>query len=150
MSTEQLYGPPKVGVDILSYCSKCKMDLAHVIVSMVDTKPIKVICKTCRGTHNYKKGAPGTPLLRSSRPSKPRKAAEKTYVKVADMWEQKLADKKAAPMRPYSIQESFAVGDVIQHPNFGVGLVEQVRLNGKMTVLFREAEKILVHGMMKS
>lgn len=125
------------------------MDLAHVIVSMLDGRPAKVICKTCRGQHNYKRSAGDlTGLSRAaSRPSTARKPTERTFVRVSEMWEKKMAEKKAAPMRQYNVQQSFAVGDVIQHPNFGVGLVEEVKRNGKITVLFRDDEKVLVHGL---
>lgn len=151
VNVNQLYGPPKVGGDCLAWCSKCKMELAHVIMSMVSNKPAKVICKTCRGQHNYKRqsGSEGQ-LLRSARTPSAKKPSERsTFVKVSQVWEAKLAEKRSAPMRPYQVQQSFQVGEVIQHPNFGVGIVEEVKANGKMTVLFREAEKVLVHGLAK-
>ncbi|MFW5887898.1 MAG: hypothetical protein ACOCUH_03765, partial [Bacteriovoracia bacterium] len=43
------------GKDVLSYCNKCKLALAHIIISMKDDKNIhKVQCKTCNSTHAYK------------------------------------------------------------------------------------------------
>lgn len=150
MNANQLYGPPKTGGDCLAWCSKCKMELAHVIMSMVGPRPAKVICKTCRAQHNFKL-APGsaTPLLRSARTGT-RKTSEKAItIKVSELWEKKMAERKSDAMKPYNVQHTFIVGDVIQHPNFGVGLVEDVKSNGKMTVLFREDEKTLVHGLVK-
>lgn len=148
-SIKELYGPPKVGGDTLSFCSRCKMELAHVIVSMIDTRPAKVQCKTCKGQHNFKRGA--TTASRSSPasriPGMAKKPVEKATVRVAEVWEKKMSEKKLAPMVPYNVKAKFAVGDVIQHPNFGVGIVEEVKTNGKMAVLFREEEKILVHGL---
>ena len=147
MSELPLYGPPRVGGDILSHCTRCKMELAHVVVSMLNGRPARVICKTCKSTHNYKRGTQ-TDLIRStSRPSKPRKSPQKTYMKVSEMWEQKMAAAKNAQVKPYSVKQVFTAGDVINHPNFGVGLVEEVKSNGKITVLFRNDEKVLVHGM---
>ena len=44
-----------VGKEVLSHCSKCKLILAHIIVTMKDTKtPDKVQCKTCKATHAFK------------------------------------------------------------------------------------------------
>lgn len=138
----ELYGPPKVGVDTLSYCGKCKMELAHVIVSMMGTKPAKVICKTCKSQHNYKGGAP----VSRSRSSTPKTRVPKTTVRAAEYWEQKMAASKAQP-RNYSVKETFKAGDVINHAQFGAGIVEEVRMGGKILVLFRVGDKVLVHGM---
>lgn len=135
----ELYGPPKVGADCLSYCGKCKMELAHVIVSMVGSKPAKVTCKTCKSQHNYK----GQPIARAS---SPRKKVERVTVRAADYWEKKIAETKA-PTKPYAVKDTFKAGDVIQHTLFGVGIVEEVKLNGKIVVLFRTGDKVLVHGI---
>ena len=46
------------GKDVLAYCNKCKLKLAHIIVVMNDpTTPGKVTCKTCRSTHAFKESA---------------------------------------------------------------------------------------------
>lgn len=140
-SVTALYGPPRVGGDTLSFCTKCRMELAHVIVSMLDGKPAKVQCKTCKGTHRYKTSGNATPVRRSGT------SAPKTVVRVAEIWEQKMSQKHKEDLIPYKANQRFAVGQVVQHPNFGVGIVEEVRSPTKMMVLFREGEKILVHGI---
>lgn len=138
----ELYGPPKVGADALSYCGKCKMELAHVIVSMVGNRPAKVVCKTCKSQHNYKGALSAT--RKSSGPAKPR--VQKTTVRAAEYWEQKMAQSKAST-KPYNVKETFKVGDIVNHAQFGMGIVEEVRMGGKITVLFRTGDKILVHGL---
>jgi hypothetical protein len=80
---------------------------------------------------------------KSSTSSTPR--ATRTYVKNSEYWEQKIAEKKQVPQRPYKIQEQFKLGDVIQHSKFGVGIVEEVKNNGKIVVLFRDEERTLIH-----
>lgn len=142
-TTMELYGPPKVGGDTLSYCGKCKIELAHVIVSMVGTRPAKVICKTCKGQHNYK-GAIAANRKSASAAAKPK--VPRTLVRAAEYWEQRMAATKN-PTRPYSPKETFKVGEVVNHSHFGVGLVEEVKMGGKITVLFRTGDKVLVHGM---
>lgn len=141
-ATPNLYGPPRVGGDALSYCTKCRMDLAHVIVSMVDGKPSKVECKTCRSTHRFK--ATGGPI---GGPPRTRNTAPKTVIRAAELWEQKLAKKTEADAAPYQTTRRFNTGDVVKHPNFGMGIVEEIRSPTKIAVLFRDGEKILVHGM---
>jgi hypothetical protein len=142
-SVTQLYGPAKVGGDTLSFCTKCRMELAHVIVSMVDGKPSKVQCKTCKGFHKYKTSGNSTPVKRTGT----RTAAPKQVIRVAEVWEQKMSQKSKADVTSYATNRKFAVGEVVQHPNFGLGIVEEVRTATKMAVLFREGEKILVHGL---
>jgi hypothetical protein len=142
-----LYGTPKVGGDALSYCTKCKMELAHVIVSMLDSQPAKVICKTCKSEHKFRK-APGARASKSSstRLSKPSTATQ--VVRAAEYWEQKMREAKKVG-RPYAISDTFQVGDVVEHSKFGPGIVETVVSPGKVTVFFRDGEKTLVHGMQK-
>ena len=58
-----------------------------------------------------------------------------------------MASKKQAPLKPYKTQELFHLGDVISHSKFGVGIVEEVKNNGKIVVLFRDEERTLIHGL---
>ena len=39
--------------------------------------------------------------------------------------------------------ESFAVGDVVEHPKFGSGVVQEVFPPDKMQILFRDGAKML-------
>jgi len=147
MTEKQLYDTPKTGGDTLAWCTKCKMDLAHVIVSMIGPCPAKVICKTCKSQHNFRSSQgdlalPGMPRKKT----KPRNTVPKATVRAADYFDQKLSQKSAAPMLPYTPKEVFQQGDVIKHTQFGVGIVEEVRKGGKMVVLFREGDKLLVFG----
>ncbi len=148
---DPLYDPARVGGDVLSWCTKCKMDLAHVVIAMVGPRPAKVICKTCKSTHNFKP-AQGDPMFArlTSASKKPRAAAApKTYMRAADYWEKKMGEKKAAPMLPYDVKQKFGVGDVIRHNQFGVGIVEEVKNGGKIVVIFREGERTLVHELVR-
>lgn len=141
-----LYGPVKVGGDILAFCGKCKRDLAHVIVATLAGKPVKVICKTCKSEHKYRLSGDSQPKSASSGGGK-RERAPRTLVKNSEYWEQKIAAKKQTPLKTYRTQELFQLGDVISHSKFGVGIVEEVKNNGKILVLFRDEERILIHGL---
>jgi hypothetical protein len=139
-----LYGTPKVGGDILSFCSRCKMELAHVIVSMVDGNPAKVICKTCKSEHKHRKNA-GVKTPRASK-GVARPATKTQVIRAAEYWEKKVREAKRVP-RPYNVQETYAAGDVVEHSKFGPGYVDEVKGNGKIQVFFRDGEKLLIHGM---
>ena len=60
-------------------------------------------------------------------------------------WEALLAQKDLSRARRYSTKERFETDDVLDHPVFGIGLVQEV--NGdKMKVAFKADTKLLVHG----
>ena len=39
-----------------AWCTKCKMELGHTIIAMVDNMPKRVQCNTCGGKHNFRTG----------------------------------------------------------------------------------------------
>jgi hypothetical protein len=129
----------RVGGDIDAMCTRCKMSLGHTILAMVGTKPVRVRCNTCQGEHNYR-GAEGTPAKKRWEP-----AAEKTRKPAVTSWEALLAQKDISRARKYSAKEKFAVDEVVAHPTFGIGLVQEVR-GDKIQVAFKADVKTLVHG----
>lgn len=143
LSTTELYGPPKVGRDALAYCTRCKIDLAHVIVSMLGGRPAKVICKTCKSQHNYKLGGPGRASAAGITARSTKK--ETIEVRASEYWEQQMKASKGE-LKPYAFTTTFKKGDIVQHSIFGDGIVEEVRTDGKILVLFRVGDKVLVHG----
>jgi recombinational DNA repair protein (RecF pathway) len=44
----------RLGDDIDDYCVRCKRVTNHSIVSMVNTEPAKVRCRTCYSEHDYR------------------------------------------------------------------------------------------------
>lgn len=132
-----------VGADIESLCSKCG-DVWHVVVAKVGEDIVRVICKECGGQHRYRNpkapaGAKRTTAApRSTRPVRPMKIVERfpTPSVAADL------DK---PPRTYAASERYAIGERVEHPTFGQGVVEVLEV-GKMTVFFGAGRKVLVCG----
>jgi hypothetical protein len=136
-----------VGKEILSHCNKCKLTLAHIIVTMKSlTVADKVMCKTCKGTHAFKD---------PSSASKPKSAVAKVLAKksltpkksnrpIEEVWSETM-NKINKPTKEYSIKGIFEVGDIVAHPNFGPGVVEKVIDSSKIEVLFRDDYRILIH-----
>ena len=50
------------------------------------------------------------------------------------------------PVRAYAVSETFERGDRIEHKTLGLGVVQGIAGNGKITVLFGERKSVLVHG----
>src|SRR5258705_8587333 len=44
----------RLGDIIDDYCVKCKQIMNHAIVSMLNTAPAKVRCRTCHSDHDYR------------------------------------------------------------------------------------------------
>ena len=129
-----------VGADIESLCSKCG-DVWHVVVAKVGEEVVKVQCKQCGGYHRHRSvnGAPARkaePRPRVVRAPRPPVERFETPQVAADL---------TKPTRTYSPREKFAVGDRVEHPTFGQGVVEATPEPGKMTVFFAVGRKVLVH-----
>jgi hypothetical protein len=130
----------RVGGDIDAMCTRCKMMLGHTILAMVGTRPARVRCNTCQGEHVYRASAASTAKKRWQPASE-----RERKVPVVTTWEALLADKDLNSARKYSTKEKFATDEVLSHPTFGIGLVQEVR-GDKMKVAFKADVKTLVHG----
>lgn len=136
-----------VGKEVLSHCSKCKLILAHIIVTMKSaTVADKVQCKTCKSTHAFKD--PGATKRKTSvdRVIKTARAksAGRDSQSIAELWTRAMGNMKGGPIE-YSTKGTFQMGDVIDHPTFGHGIVEKLIDNNKIEVLFRDDYRTLMH-----
>lgn len=134
---EPLYEPPKVGGDILAFCTRCKQELAHVVVSILDGRPAKVICKTCHGQHLFRRESVRKPVRASAA------RGARVTVKVADFWKQRIESAKGAT-KNYQTTEQYKKDELVNHSKFGLGIVEETLFN-KIRVLFSDSERVLVH-----
>ena len=69
-----------------------------------------------------------TPSTAAASPAAASRAAAKAQKAAEDMeqnW-QRTMNMTVASARPYAMNESFAVGDVVEHPKFGSGVVQEV------------------------
>jgi hypothetical protein len=62
-------------------------------------------------------------------------------------WENAVRDKDLSNPTPYTPKGTFAIGEIIQHKKFGVGVVMGVKEGGKIIVVFETATRILAHGL---
>ncbi len=134
----------KLGSDIDSWCSKCKMMLAHTIEAMVDGKPARVLCNTCKSSHNYRPKPPGV----VSRPARQRddgEPATHTRRPGTSRYQSLLKTKTESVVKAYSPTTKFELGDVLEHPTFGRGVAITVKEGSKIEVLFESGSKTLVH-----
>ena len=132
-----------VGKDVLSYCTKCKLNLGHTIVAMKDIKHIaKVKCNTCNTIHAYKE--PSTSSKQNKTRTRKTESSPSKIISVSDLWMEKISNTKKKST-PYTIETKFHVGDIIDHVKFGPGIVEKV-VDDRIEVVFRHEIKTLVHN----
>ena len=122
-----------VGEDLDAWCNKCKLELAHVVVAKKSGYPVRVECKTCKNTHAYRTGPPGTK----------RGAIKRTPVK--SDFDLAMDGRDLSDAQEYGIDKVFDKGDIIDHKTLGIGLVTGTIGLGKIDVLFTEGVKRMVH-----
>ena len=126
----------KTGDTIDSWCGNCKLMLAHTIEALVGDKPARVHCNTCNAQHSYKANKPGESRSATKTPRKPR----------ASKYEITLAGKDKSQAKRYSPKETYATGDLLDHPTFGYGVTSAVKDATKIEVIFEGGVKLLAHG----
>ncbi|MBL8681446.1 MAG: hypothetical protein JNK05_19925 [Myxococcales bacterium] len=140
----------RAGQEIDSYCTKCKLDLTHKIVAVVNNKPAKVECRTCYGVHNYrapKSGAAAVASASTTSTRAPRSTSSRATSARSVEPEPPLAPPDHARIVLYSTTEKFSVGTWLSHKTFGVGVVLRDVATTKIEVRFDSGTKVLVHGL---
>jgi hypothetical protein len=123
------------GDPIESRCTKCRKNTNHIIVAMTDEGPAKVQCNTCGGQHKYRP------------PTAPKKAAVRRTVdpKIAEQkeWQSLRPGMDSKQATDYSMTTAFKVDSLMNHPVFGLGLVQSLAGPRKVRVLFEDGKKTM-------
>ncbi len=125
---------------IVTRCTKCKLELRHVVISHNrDGIVAKIKCNTCGSEHRYypekKRLATKKKKEEAAKVAKKNREAEK----YARLLEQNL-DKKS---KTYCMSKNYCDNDVIDHKTFGKGVITKVNYK-KMDVLFETGFRLLV------
>ena len=126
-----------VSEEIEAWCTKCKLELGHTIVAIVDNLPKKVKCNTCGGQHVYRT----KPAARKTS-TKKTKAGEKKYERYFAL----LTDGNHSDAKKYSISGNFKDDEIINHSKFGTGIVTSTVKINKIEVLFKDGIKMLIQN----
>ncbi len=142
------------GGEIDAWCTRCRLDLGHRIVALVDGRPKRVVCMTCNSEHNYrepksaeKKGTAARPAAasRSSSSSSSKSSAAKAKPTGGrTQWEVRTSGQALTDFAKYSMDVTFSVDQLISHKKFGEGYVSSTS-GDKVTIVFRDGERTLVH-----
>jgi hypothetical protein len=142
-----------VGADIESLCTKCG-DVWHVVVAKVGERIAKVQCKQCSALHRYKPplkpgaAAAVAPPAKAAKVPKVAKApgASRSRKAHAEPPAPSIAADLGRPVRRYGASEIFTAGDRIQHPSFGLGVVQGSPGPGKINVAFPDGPRVLAQA----
>jgi len=127
---------------VASYCTKCKLELGHTVMVLDGEKVKRVKCRTCGSEHNHKEKAKKATAVKKTRGPAAKKAASTKSPEVR--WEAANEKAKGTDV-PYSLNRSFSASDIVIHEKFGKGFIQMI-VPRKITVLFRDKERILVCG----
>jgi hypothetical protein len=121
---------------------------------MVAGTPKRVLCLTCNKQHNFRKAksegagtaaSAGNGKASSSKSAKKSPSAAKSPSPARE-WQTTVADRDSKEFVPYSIHTTFETGQLVSHPKFGSGLVKETLAAQKLSVLFKDGPRTLVHG----
>ena len=129
-----------VAQNVVTMCTKCKMELDHVVVAQNKAGFVEMVkCRTCGSEHKYrpdKKKTPGKTVRSTKRKTRNKKVDfTKDFEKLAE----EFKDKDPVP---YKMSGSFKKDDVIDHTTFGIGFVQRVSYQ-KMEVAFSGGPRTL-------
>ena len=134
----------KAGEEVDAWYTKCRLELLHRVVAVVAGTPKRVECKTCGSQHNFRapKAAPSARKPAARKRTSPTTSSRST---VTD-WERFVAGKPENSFMRYAPSQSFKAEQLIYHVKFGNGYVLEALPDGKINVLFRDGNRLLVHG----
>ena len=127
-----------VGGEIDSWCGKCGDTTNHHIVALVGNAPKQVLCQVCNSRHAFRTTAArrtsaegAAANVAESRPRQDPEAAKKA----AQLRELAVEVNAAAEIKSFDPKQRYKVGDIIAHPEYGRGKIENV-LRSSLLVRF--------------
>lgn len=123
------------GDPIESHCTKCRKITNHIIVAMDADGPAKVQCNTCGGQHKYRRAVVAkTPAVRQAAQQRDAACLE---------WATLRPNMDVNKAQAYAMTDSYKVKSLINHPIFGLGLVQRIVGSQKVEVLFADGTKTM-------
>ncbi len=130
-----------VGTYMVTRCSRCDRDMNHVVVAKgSDGSVARVKCLVCGSEHNYHHS-----VVKKASSAKTTKLSAAPKSSNSKLFEE--AKKSAINKVPinYTITDKYANGTLIQHVNWGEGVVFKV-FDDKIEVVFRDSIRTLVQN----
>jgi hypothetical protein len=134
------------------FCPKCENQTEHTVVSATKRRVREVKCEVCQFVHKYsnikKKAGKRSAAVTAKRGRRKKLGTDEPFVSGSE-WEEEMVKKKFVEPVDYRLGGSYAEGTLIQHPNFGVGVVKRIISDHKIESLFKAGRKVLVQNIKK-
>lgn len=160
------------GGEVVSYCTKCRLDLGHRIIALVDGVPVKVECQTCGSHHKYRRPAEEVAIEKrlkasgrsasrigssakssTTKSSTSRTVSARASTKVTEQlareaqWQARIAGQMSHAFVKYSPKSTFQQDTLVHHAKFGDGYVVEVIDAHKIEVMFQDGPRVLAQGI---
>jgi len=106
-----------IGDSVEARCTKCRKNSTHTVLSIDEQRPVDVQCNTCSRQHKYR------PPAAAKKPAARRTADPK--VAECKEWQELRPSMNSAMATDYSMTTAFKVKALINHPVFGLGIVQR-------------------------
>ncbi len=130
------------GDSIDAWCTKCKLELSHTIIAMMNNVPKRVQCNTCNGHHNYRAKPSGKSPPQSNTSTRKTRSPEAEY----NEYMSRFLGVDPSHATQYNIRGNFREDELIDHPTFGIGIVLSIIQINKIEILFKAGHKLLVQN----
>jgi hypothetical protein len=130
------------GDPIVARCTKCRKNTDHIIRSQAETGPVLVQCNICCREHKFRPPtAAKNPALRASNKAKDAELKDKESER--KQWQALRPGMNSEAATDYSMTDAYRVKTLINHPVFGLGLVQRVIGSQKVEILFEDGKKTM-------
>jgi hypothetical protein len=123
------------GEQLEARCTKCRKNTLHTILTMAETEPDQVECTGCSRKHAYRPAV--IPKKVTARRALDPKVAEQKE------WQILRPGMKSEQATDYSMTDTYKTNTLMNHPVFGLGVVQRVVGTRKIEVLFEDGKKTL-------
>lgn len=123
------------GAQIEARCTKCRKNTDHLVVTLTEEGPDEVQCIGCSRQHKYR------PPTAAKKPAVRRSVNPKETERKE--WEVLRPNMNSEKATDYSMTDAYKVKALINHPLFGLGLVQRVVGSQKVEVLFEDGKKTM-------
>jgi hypothetical protein len=128
-----------VGAEVEAWCGKCGELTNHNIVAVVGDEPKQVLCQVCNSRHTFRTTSArrsSADAAASGSESRPRTPQDVESAKKAELVRALTQEVNASTeVKPFDPKQRYRVGDIISHPEYGRGKIENV-LRSSLLVRF--------------
>ena len=133
---------PPVAKSFYTLCKKCGIDRYHVVLAHTSPTTAKIECEVCKSRKSYSLPKAGTTKRAATAGAAARVSSARSHTGQYEIFNQKKMGDEGVP---YSIKASFAEGQKINHPKFGVGFAVKI-FQDKVDVIFSDEVRTLMQN----